>query len=553
MTQRIQRIILALFVCLLVFQFVLQIRHLLYNEETVTTFKRDDTFYYLNIAWNLKEHGFVTFDGIHSTNGVQFFWYWILAGVAFITPTKTALLYATSLLTILINALNYRFLWRIGITVERRGLSLTLALFLFFLNISSRTYIISMENSLHLLVMMWLGSRLLDVIHRSHNATLRRRDIVELTFIMSLNVWTRIDAIIYVVPIYVYCLWIYTFRNKNTVSPWTTAILSGSIALIMALVLFGGLFLMGGTFLPVSGEVKQQFFYEDILSYFDDMSFKGFLLSNPVLGALTPLKSTLFSGVALHKKNVLFFGLILVLPYLWLEYVTIRTGRSKTNENKQGFRSVVEMIAVIGISIIPWLLYMSGYPSAFINYLTPVCVFAVLISGLCLYRSVWLAAGVFSPKKPFLWGAPLIMLIGALFLMGQSLDQYSELLLTVKMPREFNRYGYAQWLDDHLEQDAKIGSWNAGIIGYYSNRPTINLDGVVNTQTYYDEVLKGKVPLIDYLEENGITYLTDVSMNPEKIQEGFVEIDIPDEFGSSRLFYNAAFSGGDITNSHSSE
>ena len=41
----------------------------------------DDTYYYLQTAWNARHLGFVTFDGINATNGVQFLWFSILYGL----------------------------------------------------------------------------------------------------------------------------------------------------------------------------------------------------------------------------------------------------------------------------------------------------------------------------------------------------------------------------------------------------------------------------------------------------------------------------------------
>lgn len=38
----------------------------------------------------------------------------------------------------------------------------------------------------------------------------------------------------------------------------------------------------------------------------------------------------------------------------------------------------------------------------------------------------------------------------------------------------------ARWLDDNLPQDARVASWDAGLIGYTTERTVINLDGVVN-------------------------------------------------------------------------
>ncbi|MFK7928879.1 MAG: hypothetical protein AB8H79_11875, partial [Myxococcota bacterium] len=38
----------------------------------------------------------------------------------------------------------------------------------------------------------------------------------------------------------------------------------------------------------------------------------------------------------------------------------------------------------------------------------------------------------------------------------------------------------AAWLDENLPPQTRVGSWDAGLIGYHARVPIINLDGVVN-------------------------------------------------------------------------
>src|SRR4030095_5439809 len=79
-----------------VVQFALQLSLLAkgveYLAESLTI---DDTYYYLQTAWNTKLLGFVTFDGIHRTNGVQLLWFVIILMLSWLAITKTALLLAS--------------------------------------------------------------------------------------------------------------------------------------------------------------------------------------------------------------------------------------------------------------------------------------------------------------------------------------------------------------------------------------------------------------------------------------------------------------------------
>jgi hypothetical protein len=68
-------------------------------------------------------------------------------------------------------------------------------------------------------------------------------------------------------------------------------------------------------------------------------------------------------------------------------------------------------------------------------------------------------------------------------------------------------YVAARWARDHLEPGARVGSWNAGAIGFLSSRQVVNLDGVVNTFAYLE---REQYDLCGYWDRTGITHLVDV-------------------------------------------
>jgi len=63
-------------------------------------------------------------------------------------------------------------------------------------------------------------------------------------------------------------------------------------------------------------------------------------------------------------------------------------------------------------------------------------------------------------------------------------------------------------LSAELADDAIIGAWNAGVLGYFMDRPVVNLDGLVNDKDFRD-VLASGAPIQDYLQEVGVTHLVD--------------------------------------------
>ena len=68
------------------------------------------------------------------------------------------------------------------------------------------------------------------------------------------------------------------------------------------------------------------------------------------------------------------------------------------------------------------------------------------------------------------------------------------------------QYEAAVWLQEHTPPEARIGSFNAGIVSYFSDRTVVNLDGAVNAQAY---AARQESRLADYILATQIDYLVD--------------------------------------------
>jgi hypothetical protein len=65
-----------------------------------------------------------------------------------------------------------------------------------------------------------------------------------------------------------------------------------------------------------------------------------------------------------------------------------------------------------------------------------------------------------------------------------------------------------RWLATSLPLGARAGSWNAGMVGYFSARAVVNLDGLVNDRTFYERVVRDH-HLAQYLDDERIEWLVD--------------------------------------------
>lgn len=76
----------------------------------------------------------------------------------------------------------------------------------------------------------------------------------------------------------------------------------------------------------------------------------------------------------------------------------------------------------------------------------------------------------------------------------------------------------APWLSANTPPESRVGSFNAGILSYYSGRKVVNLDGVMNDSVI--PAIQNK-HLARYIEEQGISYLADAEVEITKFMDRF--------------------------------
>jgi hypothetical protein len=69
----------------------------------------------------------------------------------------------------------------------------------------------------------------------------------------------------------------------------------------------------------------------------------------------------------------------------------------------------------------------------------------------------------------------------------------------------------SRWIDAETPPDARVGAFNSGIVGYFSHRTTVNLDGVMNPDAF-DAIKRRRVAA--YVDEREIDYIADFPFYP---------------------------------------
>jgi peptidoglycan/LPS O-acetylase OafA/YrhL len=151
--------------------------------------------------------------------------------------------------------------------------------------------------------------------------------------------------------------------------------------------------------------------------------------------------------------------------------------------------------------------------------------------AIALYVIVYGADGGIQPWYTASFVIPFVLALGPLFGFLES-DAFAQgcaaigiaVLCARNLPQAFQPLWPYQYsvlaMSDYLRGhpvDGQVGSWNAGILGYFLDGGIVNLDGVVNDQIY-PYVLDNR--LIAYLDATNVKYVADY---PMLITEGATE------------------------------
>jgi len=151
-------------------------------------------------------------------------------------------------------------------------------------------------------------------------------------------------------------------------------------------------------------------------------------------------------------------------------------------------------VALSGAEYIPY----------FIWYRSPSFIFWIITGSLIELFTFAHTRLVKQPANILKWapvGFSLVIFAVAIYMFARSINFTSRLYAT--------RYNAALWIADNSPPDTVFASWNAGQLGFFSNRTVINLDGVINNVDYYERVLHGSTSLTEYLIENNVDFIVD--------------------------------------------
>lgn len=485
----------------------------------------DDAFYYFKVAANYPRLGFWSFDGIHSTNGVQPLWAvlltaiaqllsWVgiddLNGLSRVFVGLGALLhFASSML--LFHLLAKRV--SLGTGVAAAGA------FLFPMGIVW-TRVWGMENSLYALM-------LVSTMAYFHLVFLERgslRTAVGLGLLLGLTTLARLNA-----GLLVPCLLLFYLirvRREPFAERLRLSSVAGAAAALLILPYIAANYISTGHPLPISGAVKAfntgELFRTlaidgrlsaDFLSFLiweRGGSVRWFLTSRSLDGMWIAGSRLVFDGAtSLPVLLSLLAGwalgpALLGQPREWLRFVRGRFARL----SPFGYFLVFGVLdALVSVALYPSEL---GYAMTRWWFVENEIIIVVLVATLVM-ASINYSADRVIPRRATLIIATAVLALVIVFHVQQMLRFYYDGRITA---RDWNpswndeSYRASQWLSNHAPPNALVGSWNAGVVGYYSRQRVVNLDGLINNFDLLPYLREKRIA--DYIKRERIDYLSDM-------------------------------------------
>lgn len=465
------------------------------TDIAISHYVTDDMFYYLSAARNVAEGHLLSFDGRSPTNGYHPMWMGICVLLELVIGNKPELVVHIALMICAAFFITTGWLLYRTIRIAAGERLALIAGALFLCNYRMMTIALSgLESALYGLSIAVLLSWL---VGRGAAGLRSVRDAVILGLLLSLTYWSRLDALLLGVCVLVGLVTLTSARPFAARA--ALAVLAGLVSLIATLPWFVLSMRTVGKPLPRSGEAIRavrgyEFNPEQPLSR-TIVDFAHFVFAENKK-QLNGVANVL--GVWPFAPNVAspleFVGVLLCFTVACVVAVVVYRGRRE---------SAIHPFQWIPVYAFGHVVFYAAFSSLNARYLYPVIIllsFYLATSVACLStrasKPAWVASAVTR--------AAAVMLC---FCLIAGFNAYQRGYAAVNW-HSFHR-GHmllAVWLRDNTPRDAVVGAFNAGIVGYFSDRTVINLDGVMNNAAI--AAIKDHT-MGAYVSSEGIEYLAD--------------------------------------------
>lgn len=462
-------VIIASLVVLVLFSFSRYIEYYLISpDKMIIASAADDAYFYFEIAENLQEYGFTTFDGIHPTTGYHPLYLLLTVPIFELTSGKVVPLRIMGVITTIL----FLITSLIGI-YELKDDVLSAAVFTgVCIFASPKIFDMMMESAL--VTPLALG--LLFVVRRYepwHTNQISIRNLVFIGMLITFTQFSRLDAVLLTVPLVITIL-VVSWRDNGNVNKLLWMVLPP---------LFGGIsylaynIILTNRVTPTSSIAKS--------------------LSSP--GFNTHLFSQIWSYVSLQSiRGFVYLGIIGFSALYLALYVTRR--RTFDQSSKELVAAITSSFAIIQIF---YYLFMSsaGMPPWY--WYSPI-----LVTGIVFPVFVTKAQKILRDKPGLINNVKIISVLLIIvtstifipiFIPGIQSDSEAE------QSSRYQSYLMAQYSNEELPQSARLAMGDgAGSFGYFSRHSVIHLEGLVNSPSVFEYIREER--LDEYMSNKNVDY-----------------------------------------------
>ncbi len=493
----------ALFICGLLAYGGTFAWHTLANFDLINLIRDanyDDAFYYFQIAYNLSQGKFSTFDGgITQTNGYHPVWLLLITPFYWLFDKETALfgikafeimLVASGAALIAVAARMARLAWPL----------LFAALPMLYHN--PEELLLGMEAAA---AMFALAMLILAACLYMREPQRWKWTLAALAFALP---WARIEYIAISLAVTVALCAIEWSRQERR-APRLSALAN-----------------MRHPYIPLIGAIS------GILLYFayNKLAFGGIL---PVSAATKLARAQylwtqeggydfaqIFWHTLLYKKA---FDYELLIALEICVYLLIAWRLALRSKERRDWLLVAFLAGMFGLAAGHLAKFaqtvLTSYPEPGFEvwYFVPAYMMAALIIPIRLYVAIYLIRRFLAPRRRAAANAlnAGVVAIGAAVLLGsadfaQPFKWVHSMRAYIKIDWEIGHYMGAQVLNHALPDGSVIGVWDAGIVGYFSRFPVVNLDGLVNSYDYFHAQYIQGIEDYNFYRRYGITHFANL-------------------------------------------
>ena len=494
-------------------------------NSVMNWFTTDDAFYYFKTAQNIGLGNGISFDGIGRTNGFHPLWMMIcvpvflLANLNLLLPLRIVVVLAG-----LMNAITVILIWRL---FQRNGAAFAGVLVALFWAFSVRVHTITVTlgmestvNALTITLLIYLASNL-DM--KRSDGTLQLKDFTALGIAAVFTFLSRIDNGFVIAAVLLWALakhWNSLADDSETMRrSWMRrlrlAIHLGLPVGVTVLVYLGFNQLYFGTSTPVSGQIKRWwgtlpntvygFPVDNIWVYLTHLVTPQVNIGPWALATETPHSFARFiedlikfpgNEKSIHRILVLIISLIMT----GITALLVRFNWKRTLQ-------LIDRMYLIPF-FIGCMAQITSYKSTtYIETLTwywvgemilIVLVGGILVDGL----NQWLLSRKVKPQV----FKSTSLIAGLLLFLPFLIYIYNFIPYQIDPIYEEAYLGGAHALEAYTEPDSTIGTTGGGIVAYFiQDRKIINLDGLINSNEYFQRMRRGKTT--EYFDRIGLDYV----------------------------------------------